>query len=137
MKDFIRPHHLVVFVLQKMTVPYIAAGITLEVNDNAGNHTRVSSHGVLPPRFGGLRRKWRTDKFHLLLGIVGKDVEWTAIKYLKSDHVKMYRMRVAGEIYEIPNLDGVEYGLLCHRHFPVKPVKEHENRLSGGIQIFA
>jgi hypothetical protein len=54
--DLVRPHHLVVFVFEHVTVPNVFAGIAFEFHDEPRDHVRMRADGVLPPGFGGF---WR------------------------------------------------------------------------------
>src|ERR1700691_2825003 len=60
--DFIRPHHVVVLMLEHVAMKHIAARVTIEANQN-GEHVSGTDHGgVLPARFTGLRFSWLANK---------------------------------------------------------------------------
>ncbi len=46
--NVIRAHHLVVFVLENMTVPNIPTEISIEAYDYSRNHLGFSTHGIFP-----------------------------------------------------------------------------------------
>jgi hypothetical protein len=48
-------HHLVVFVLEEVAVPDVAAGVALEGNDDSGDLAGFAANGVLPAGFFGRR----------------------------------------------------------------------------------
>lgn len=50
----VRAHHLVIFMLNDVTVPYILSG-RFELQPDAGDLCRVGDDGVFPPVFPGLR----------------------------------------------------------------------------------
>src|SRR5581483_8393542 len=102
-----RTHHLVVFVLQQMAMPYIAPGLALETHGDARDHARIGAHGIFPAKFLRFGRYRRPGEHQLAMRVPCEQIERPAIDDLEAHQVQMDRMRITGEIDETPRLDSV------------------------------
>jgi hypothetical protein len=101
-------HHLVVFVLEEVAVPDVAAGVALEGNDDSGDLSGFAANGVLPAGFG---RRWYGGGgvAELAFVLIEEDVEAAAVED------------------QLPDLGGVDDGFsvtsICHgvllRNMPI------------------
>src|SRR3972149_5303677 len=100
-QNYVRPHHLVVFVLDNVAVPYIQAGDVercLDPRDLAW----IGYDRVLVARLSSLRRGDRA-------GYAEQRIEDLAVHDLKAHEVKMDRMGIPREVINFPRL-GVSFG---------------------------
>src|SRR5271170_3084365 len=90
----VRPHHLVVLVLQYVAVPHVTSGEAFERNDDASNDARLRAHRVFPAALRWRGRDRRRGKAYgpLILKLVR--IEWPAIEDLEFDQVNVDRVRV-------------------------------------------
>src|SRR5215218_7595490 len=104
--DPVWPHHLVVFVLDDVAVPDEEAG-TVERGLHAGDLTGVGDDGVLAgSRLPGLR------------AADGSVLDLLAVDDLEQDLVDVDRVRVLGEVVQLPHLGGAHGGVLGDRVVP-------------------
>lgn len=97
------PHHLIVFVLEVVTMPYVAAGVAFEANYNPGDHLRIGADRVLPTILVRLRRKRGARILERVVGVVCELIKRPAVEELKADQMKMNRMCILGKIYKAPD----------------------------------
>jgi hypothetical protein len=99
----IRPHHLIVLVLQHVAMPDVAPCISFERHDNARDHARVGARRVLPSGFGRFRRRRRARISQRILVLISEGVQTAAIQDLKTDQMKMDGVRIVGQIDQAPD----------------------------------
>jgi hypothetical protein len=104
-QHFIGPHHLVVFVLEDVAVPNIAARIAFEAGDNPRHHLRVGAHGVFPSGFTRIGRQGGSNVLELALHKIVQSIEGTAVENLKADQVEVDGMNIFSEVDQAPDFD--------------------------------
>ena len=104
--DPIRPHHLVVLVLDDVAMPNEQAG-TVEERLHACDFAGVGDHGVLAAALPALRGAG--DAFKRL-----------PVHHLEGDLVDVDRVGVRGEVVELPDLDRANRGVLGRRLVPAE-----------------
>ena len=63
-------HHFVVFVFEDVAVPDVAAGVSVEGDDNAGDHGGVGADGVFPSHLFRRGRLGGSEEVQRALGLV-------------------------------------------------------------------
>ena len=71
------------------------------------------------------------EEAELLCALVGEDVEDAAVEDLEAHQVEVHGVGVLGEIDELPDLGGVEAGLLGDGLVPVLAVEQHDHGVAG------
>ena len=103
-------------------MPDVAAGESLKVDDDPGNHSRIGPHRVLPAGFVCIRRNGLGGIPQLAVVQIRENIERAAIEDLESHQVEMDGMGILGQIDQAPDLDRVECRILSHRFMPVRAV---------------
>src|ERR1700735_1689980 len=94
--DLVWPHHLVVLMLQQMTVPDVASGISLEWNNDPRDRARRSAYCVLHSGFIRIRRKSRARVANSLFQQILVDIQRAPVQDLKPHQMEMNGMGVVG-----------------------------------------
>src|SRR5262249_50050317 len=116
-------------MLQKVTMPDVSPGVSLEFHDNARDHARMSLHRILPAHFICGWGHDRSDVHDLPAFIVILRFEWSPVEHLETYHVQMDRMRVVGKIKQAPDFYRVEHRTFRYRHAPMRVIQEHHHRI--------
>src|ERR1700754_556435 len=87
--QFVRAHHLVVFMLEVMAVPDVFPWLAVEARDDARHHARIAAHGVFPTGF--MRRRWYRGpgELQFLAGVPRIEIERTALDDLEAHKMQM------------------------------------------------
>jgi len=123
-----RSHHLVIFMLEDVAVPHIAAGETFKSNDDSRHHSWIGPDRIFPARLARLRSNRRPRVFNFPICPIRRSLEAPAVENLKPDQMQVYRVGIVRQIDEISNLNCIEDGILRHRHVPVDIVQQHRYR---------
>src|SRR5271166_2690375 len=89
--DLIRPHHLVVLVLEDVAVPDVTAGKAFEGHDDSCDHLPISPHRVLPSSFARSGQFARAKKLEFVLGLIDP---WFVV--LAIENLEAYQMQMDG-----------------------------------------
>src|SRR6266702_221833 len=113
--DYQRPHHIVLFVLQNVTVPHIFISARswagrnrerycrqVEFHDHSSYRARIHAHRLFPPQLSLARTTRRTDVAGR--AIVSVLVEWLASQHLDVDQVEVNRVSVPRQVGDLPDL---------------------------------
>jgi hypothetical protein len=123
--DLVRAHHFVVFMLEDVAMPDVAAGVAVETDDDAGDHAGFGAHCVLPPCFRRIGRDRVARELQLVFADVGEGLKTAAVEDLKFDEMQMDGMRIVGGIDQIPDFDRIKERIFGDGHVPGRVVKEH------------
>ena len=104
--DEVRPHHLVVLVLDDVAMPDVEAR-QVEQGLDPGDLARVGDDGVLEARLPAFRRS-------------GSTVNRLAVDHLELHLVDVDGVRVLGEIVYLPDLDRTERRVLGDQIVPTQ-----------------
>src|ERR1700733_5702065 len=102
--NFVGPHHLVVLVFENMAVPDVAAGESLERNNDPRDHAWVGADRVFPAGLRRSRRNSRAGEADRPFVLKFESVERPAVEYLKPHQVQMNRVSVFRQIHHPPDL---------------------------------
>ena len=128
-KHLNRSHHFVVFVFEDMAVPDVAAGVSVEGDDDACDHGGVGAYRIFPSHFFGRGGLGGSEEVQRALGLIFKGVERAAVEDLEADQMQVDGVGVVGEVDELPYLRGVEDGLLGDGGVPWGVVEQHAHRV--------
>src|SRR6187402_1996831 len=135
--QFVRAHHLVVFVFEVMAVPDVFAWLAVEARDDAGDHAGVAAHGVFPAGF--VRGRWYrwAGELQFLAGVPREEVERTALQYLEAHKVQVDGMRVACHVDERPGFHRALPGFFADGIAPRLSIEQHRHRIAARIVLLA
>ena len=84
-------------------------------------------------------RRWllrRPDIADRLLLHVLVDVIRTPVEYLETHQMQVDRMRVLGEVHQVPHLGTTQLYPFRHRLVPALAVEQHQHRRRDTIAVF-
>ena len=99
-RDDIGTHHLVVFVLEHVTVPDVASGVAFKFHDDAGDSEGIGSDGIFPSKLAGGEGNGGAGEDDFSGELVDGNIERPAVKHLEADEVEVDGMGVVGQIDE-------------------------------------
>lgn len=106
--NIIRPHQVLILMLQQAGMENVAARVTIESHDDREHLSRADYCRVLP---SSLVCGWDAWRPHEHQGAVAKShgVESLATQNLKLGRVQMHRMCIVGRVDKSPFLDGSQF----------------------------
>src|SRR5208283_2800572 len=122
--NLVRPHHLVVLVLEDVAVPDVTSGKAFEGHDDSCDHLPVSPHRVLPSSFAWRGRLDWAKELEFVLGLIDPGFVVPPIKNLETYQMQMDGVCVVGGVDEAPDFGAVQDRLFCDRLVPVGSVQQ-------------
>ena len=113
----------------------VFSGVTVEADDDAGDHAGRARDGVLPALFVGLGWDGGREIAKTLVVAIREDVECAPVEDLEAHKMKVHGVRVFGEVDELPDLGGIELGGFGNGLVPSLAVEQHEHGVTDLIEI--
>ncbi len=117
-------------------MPDVTPDKTFETYNDPRDHSWVGSHRVFPTRLVRIGRHRCTCVLEGAPGSIVEAFEAAPVEYLEPNEVKMDRVGVVRQVYQVPNFHRIQDWIFRDGHIPMSAVEQHCDWVLGPIIHF-